>query len=257
VVNDSLQVTYTDGQTENAGQVRTNYIAGSGITISGDTISALSSNIQSILLGGAPGTRIGFGSSTTWICPAGVTQILVEVWGAGGGGGAGTNQNCYPCGSAVGSSGGSGGNGGYSSGVVNVTPGQVYQVTVGIGGARGVWTPQTPTYGCGTTQLGGNGSNGGMSAFDNQIIANGGSGGTRGRSTCASSGGVATVIDGSTGASGSVNNYPPFSVPSRSYLPDYYLPNPASCCALGGQGGNLGTGGTNSIGENGLIVISY
>lgn len=62
-----------------------------------------------------------FTSSSTWTCPAGVTKIRLSV--VGGGGGAGRNY------------GRSGGFGGYADGVISVTPGTTYTVTVGAGGA--------------------------------------------------------------------------------------------------------------------------
>ena len=34
-----------------------------------------------------------FSDSTTWRVPAGVTHIIVELWGAGGGGGPGTSAS--------------------------------------------------------------------------------------------------------------------------------------------------------------------
>jgi hypothetical protein len=59
----------------------------------------------------------------SWTAPAGVTHVLVEIWGGGGGGGDLL---------------GWGGTGGaYSRSVIAVTPGSVYTVTVG-GGGRGV-----------------------------------------------------------------------------------------------------------------------
>jgi hypothetical protein len=59
----------------------------------------------------------------SWTAPAGVTHVLVEMWGGGGGGG-----DLF----------GWGGTGGaYSRSVIPVTPGSVYTVTVG-GGGRGV-----------------------------------------------------------------------------------------------------------------------
>jgi hypothetical protein len=58
----------------------------------------------------------------SWTAPAGVTHVLVEMWGGGGGGG-----------DLI----GWGGTGGaYSRSVIAVTPGSVYTVTVG-GGGRG------------------------------------------------------------------------------------------------------------------------
>ncbi len=65
-----------------------------------------------------------FNSTGTFTVPAGVTQVTVEAWGAGGRGGA-----------RSGSAGGSGGGGGgaYSRKVITVTPSSTYTVTVGSG----------------------------------------------------------------------------------------------------------------------------
>lgn len=56
--------------------------------------------------------------SGTWSVPAGITRILVEVWGAGGG------ANIY----------GGGGGGGYVKAVISVTPGGTVSYTVGASG---------------------------------------------------------------------------------------------------------------------------
>jgi hypothetical protein len=67
---------------------------------------------------------VSFTSTTpgTWIVPAGVTSILVEVWGGGGGG------NTLA----------GGGGGGYCMAKFNVTPGASISYTVGAGGAGAV-----------------------------------------------------------------------------------------------------------------------
>jgi hypothetical protein len=54
-----------------------------------------------------------------WNVPAGVTEIIVEVWGAGGGGAAG----------------GGGGSGAYIKAKIVVDPGDLIEVLVGLGGA--------------------------------------------------------------------------------------------------------------------------
>jgi hypothetical protein len=95
-----------------------------------------------------------FVSSSTWTCPAGVTAAIVGVVGGGGGG---RSLNA----------GAPGGSGGLGIGLVSVTPGTVYTVTVGAGGL-----------GDSTT-----GTAGGTSSFGPQgqtalISATGGSGGT-------------------------------------------------------------------------------
>jgi hypothetical protein len=94
-----------------------------------------------------------FNSNGTFTVPAGVTKIMVEVWGAGGGGGGGRD--------ALGSEGGGGGGGGgYCRGLMDVAPGQNIAAVVGNGGS-------------GST---GNGGNGGLSRFSS-FTATGGSGG--------------------------------------------------------------------------------
>ena len=57
-----------------------------------------------------------------WIAPAGVTHVMVEMWGAGAGGGHGA--------SSVG-----GGGGAYSRSLITVTPGASYTILVGGGGS--------------------------------------------------------------------------------------------------------------------------
>jgi hypothetical protein len=96
-----------------------------------------------------------FVSSGNWTCPAGVQKVLVVVVGGGGGGKAG---------GSTGNTGQDGGVGGFGVGVLTVTPGTVYTVTVGSGGVGGSFS-------------GGNGTAGGSSVFDT-ITATGGAGGT-------------------------------------------------------------------------------
>ena len=92
----------------------------------------------------------------SWTCPAGVTSVNVQCWGAGGAGGGVTSNGTY---------GGGGGAGGayVSTNSISVTPGNNYTVTVGKGGSGGT----------------GNGSSGGNSWFSSSgtILASGGAGG--------------------------------------------------------------------------------
>jgi hypothetical protein len=68
-------------------------------------------------------TSIAFPTTTTWTCPAGVTQITIEAWGGGGAGGGATG---FP------SAGGGGAGGAYVKNItLSVTPGSSYNVTVG------------------------------------------------------------------------------------------------------------------------------
>jgi hypothetical protein len=102
-----------------------------------------------------------FASSGNWTCPAGVQKVLVTVIGGGGGGRGGSGGGFG--GSAT--AGKNGGHGGYGTGVLTVTPGTVYTVTIGSGGAG----KNSST----------NGSAGGTSTFGT-ISATGGGGGTSG-----------------------------------------------------------------------------
>src|SRR5690606_23440185 len=70
------------------------------------------------------------GTTQTWTVPDCVYEITVEAWGAGGGGGRATSN---------GRTTGGGGGGAYASSVIAVTPGQVinYQIGVGGNGANG------------------------------------------------------------------------------------------------------------------------
>jgi hypothetical protein len=107
-----------------------------------------------------PALRPGFGSgvqsfasSGTFVVPAGVTQIEVEVWGAGSG--------AFASLPGIPSGGGSGG--GYARKLVTgLVPGQLIPVAVGIGGAGGT-TSGVPA------------SSGGASSFGPFVGATGGS----------------------------------------------------------------------------------
>ncbi|MEI6821286.1 MAG: hypothetical protein WCL51_05090, partial [Bacteroidota bacterium] len=110
--------------------------------------------------------------NSTWVCPTGVTSVVVECIGAGGGGG----------GTSAATTGGSGGAGGsYSKSVLTVVPGTTYYLTVGTGGTAG-------------SNTGGNGGTGGNSFFGNSVA------GTQTGATCAAVGGAGG--NGSTAGNG-------------------------------------------------------
>jgi Collagen triple helix repeat (20 copies) len=96
--------------------------------------------------------------TTSFVVPANVTHMLVELVGAGGAGGGSLSTSV---------SGGGGGGGAYTKTLITVTPGATYSIVVGNGG---------------TGANGANGSNGGTSSIvdsSNNVLAyaNGGSGG--------------------------------------------------------------------------------
>jgi hypothetical protein len=71
-----------------------------------------------------------FDTSGTFTVPAGVTKIMIEVWGGGAGAiedSIVVNTNAFPTWAP-------GGGGGYGKNIVNVSPGAVLNVVVGQGG---------------------------------------------------------------------------------------------------------------------------
>lgn len=77
-----------------------------------------------------------FELTSLWEAPSGVTSVTVHCFGGGGSGGGGGSQSTY------GSGGGAGGQ--YAAKVVSVTPGNVYTVTIGAGGAAVSGTAGNP-----------------------------------------------------------------------------------------------------------------
>jgi hypothetical protein len=106
-----------------------------------------------------------------WAVPAGVSVVRVRAWGGGGAGGNG-----------FGGAGGGGAGGGYCEGYYSVSPGQVFTVTVGNGGA-------------------GAGSVGGMSSFGSVAVANGGAAGANGTSSAGGTGGAGGAAGAGSGLS--------------------------------------------------------
>lgn len=141
------------------------------------TSKVLTSDLNGFATWQAPAftNAAAFNASGSFTVPAGVTRLMVEVWGAGGGGGVGLASN-----------GGGGGGGAYAKDFLIVTSGAVITVTVGNGGASGATT-------------GGAGGAGAASTFST-ITANGGTGGT---TTAGGAGGTTgTALITVTGGSG-------------------------------------------------------
>jgi hypothetical protein len=178
------------------------------------------------------GVKIGFNNSTTWICPANVTQITVEVWGAGGGSG-GQGVSYCPSDTLGFGNGGAGGKGGYNKQSITVTPGTSYIITVGNQGTNGT-SNYSSNSSCGIS----NGAAGESSSFGSIVTAMGGTGGSIGCSQCNS-----TNNPGTNGTDGVVTNYTSATSLSRPYIPNGYLGLTPGCCA--------------SSGVKGAVVISY
>ena len=204
------------------------------------------------------GVKIGFSSSTTWTCPAGVTQITVELWGASGAPG-------YNCGKYFGgysssapyglNLGGNGGNGGYIKSPVTVIPGQIYIINIGIAGMPGTMNPSQPNYNCGSYMYynvygGQNGGNGGSSSFNGNLIVAGGQGGTS----------ATTSSNGVNGTNGDVSGFVTNNTPTiPSYIPSNYLTPFPTGVAQGAQRTTIcnSQGSYLSSGQNGFCIISY
>lgn len=151
-----------------------------------------------------------FDASGSFVVPAGVTNVSVEVWGGGGGGGYDSAAS-----SRDGAAGGGGGGGGYAKRVaVPVTPGQSYRVLVGDGGLGVVASRRrTGSIAGGASAVGGSsGQAGGDSSFEGdagvRVLARGGAGAS---SDAGGSGGApglgdaGLVFAGGNGGDGSTN----------------------------------------------------
>lgn len=249
------------------------------LSISNDTIYLSSGGY--VVLPNSPDTslsnstfRIGFDASGNWVCPEGVTEITVQLWGGSGGGGGGdwivvNGPESFGCvlssTTTKGGNGGNGGNGGYLKQTYNVIPGRAYSIIIGnagIGGIAGTGTwirSSNPT----------NGTNGGQSSFDGTIVANGGSGGKAGISIKGGCG------NGIAGNNGEITNYNDVSVTfpstssSRNYIPVGYTtvtlsPSPSATGGTGGSGALMYSGYTGykdgnpgNSGTAGYCIISY
>jgi hypothetical protein len=178
-----------------------------------------------------------FSGGSGWLCPAGVTSVLAECWGAGGGGGAGTTG---------GGNGAGGGGGEYRSALVGVTPGNRYAFTVGAGGAGGAG--------------GGNGSAGGQSSFAGDsftVVSHAGGGGLDTTSSHSGQGAGGSGGTGTTGRNGGNGGsaYPYTGGGGSSAGPaatgnSGSSPNGAPAPSQGGAGGS-GSGAGNGAGSAG------
>ena len=185
-----------------------------------------------------------FASSGNWTCPTGITKVLVTVIGGGGGGGGGRNINPI-------SSGSSGGTGGYGTGVVTVTPGTVYTVTVGAGGTGGGFSTS--------------GTAGGTSTFGTISATGGAAGQVAGGSGFAAASGTCSSADATLRRS-SVDIAVPFLANGLDYIRERGNGTAAETWAVtsGYSPGARGQGGLNSAaavdaggGVGGAVALLY
>jgi len=186
-----------------------------------------------------------FTASGTFVVPANVTRIMVEMWGAGGGGG-GCNLDPAHLDWGCSEGGGGGGSGGYAWNVFSVTPGNSYPITVGVGGSS-------------------NGP-GGSTSFGALLSAGGGSGGSKiyGGAGGLSSGGLLST-NGNVGSNCNTmgedfggNGATAFRGGAGGW--GDYGHGPTSGSLPGGGGGGVGmfsTTGLAANGANGIVLVYY
>lgn len=206
-----------------------------------------------------------FGTSATWVVPAGVTKIYVEAWG-GGGGGTGT---------------GGGGGGGYVAGIFTVTPGNNVTYTVGAGGAAGSpnavdgGTSSVVYSGTSFSALGGSGNNYTTYGYAAQGGSFSGPSGTAFTGQVGEAGGInyfgyhqanaTTFLESQTGGKGGDGGNTKFT----GGVGTYQLRNASTFANIytlygspgrvpgGGAGGNITWGGSIQYGGQGMVTIHY
>ena len=187
--------------------------------------------------GGSGGGDASFTASGTWTCPAGVYAVNVRVLGGGAGGGGGVTF----------AAGGGGGSAVENTAIVKVTPGTVYPITIGAGGAGSV---------------NGGGAGGNSSALG--ITGYGGAGGGKGYTT--GGGKTATIKYPGAGGSGSGTPFSGFAAGSgtsggcaiwMNTLSARAAANAAGTLPGQGGGGSSGNGTAGKAGFRGQVYIYW
>ena len=196
-----------------------------------------------------------FNSTGSFVVPAGVTSITVQVWGAGGGGDNSTNY---------------GGGGAFAQSTFPVTSGNIYAITVGLGAGSGTGGDGgDSSFGSVVVAKGGKGGsigNGGLaSQSTGDIKFNGGNGGKSSGNAGAGGGAAAgTGNDGNPGGSATSNTIGNGGVgingggSGGNGGVDYSSGIPG--VAPGGGGGERGKNsifGSSGAGGNGRVIINY
>ncbi len=175
-----------------------------------------------VSVGSACVSNYGYiGSTQTWTVPAGISNITVQLWGAGGGGSSQTStQSC-------------GGSGGYISGNMNVSAGTTYTLIVPSGGVSG-GVGGFGGGGNGASSISGAGSGGGggraaiQAVAGTDIIAAGGGGGGAYPST---------ATDGNGGGAGKPGDHSAAACGSDSGHAGRTVQGGAISVNCGGEGG--------------------
>jgi hypothetical protein len=195
-----------------------------------------------------PRTVIKAAGSSTYTVPSGVTMILVKLWGGGGGGG-------YTSVGTGGDHGGGGGGGGYAEKYFDVTPGAVFNYTVGAGGTGKANSSDGNGADGSDTTFTSPGS--GVTPASTTVTAQAGAGGFGPPTRFGGAGGYGTngdiVIRGGAGASGSAKGGMGGGAANGSQA------QAGAPKSDGYGGGGFGSGGGTSgfDGMNGTIEIWY
>lgn len=189
-------------------------------------------------------------SSTSITVPAGATQIIAEVIGAGGGGGAGFITGGPWCG-------GGGGGSAYAIATKSLSgdSGKTITITVGSGGTGGIRNDSQPSAGglsrIQATTLTNNFqiTGGGGGAATNGVSGSDGLGGSAGSATLDSGSATGvTLTNGNAGEDGDGLSAP---VPGGT---GFSFSGGGTVYGTGGNGVNTATGGT---GSNGAVRIRF
>lgn len=225
-----LQAAGGGGGGEYAMETAVSVIPGTKVPVTigpGGTAAQLVSTVKSFTNPGAQ----------KWKCPAGVTTVKVETWGAGGAGGAGA---------------GGGGGGQYVwNNTVSVTPGATYNMWVGKGGVANTGNPAGPSSRAGQGSWFGNSA---ATVGGNAILqARGGTSPLSGSTNGASGG--ATPVNGNSGTiTGAYRGGTGGTSPGQAGGGGGAAAGPNGPGANGGNSpstGNYKTGGKGGVGNGG------
>lgn len=143
-----------------------------------------------------------FTANGTWVCPRGVTSILLDIVGGGGGGGGSQASDSS-------SGAGGGGGGGLKNQSVSVTALNFYTITVGSAGAASNTTGGNGGNGGNSTAFGFTGTGGGGGQGSAAAGISNATGGTAGDATAGAGGnGTTTNQQGSNGNTGTGGGTP-------------------------------------------------
>jgi len=205
-----------------------------------------------------------FNQSGTFEVPAGVSHIVVELWGAGGGGGGGASAGV---GLGPNGGGGGGGSGAYIRASLAVVEGETYVITIGAAGRGGTGELK---------DVATEGANGGDSSIRSGqrifLVAKGGQGGRAAaysnvRGGRAGAGGIGTpapwmiVRSGNQGSDGQMGGTPEGNSTPGGEGGPAIAGTFAPSSLFGGSGGTGGTfgdgGGRGADGGPGLAMIVW